>query len=218
VTIAAAPDIGTTLGTWALRLPQLLWDRWAAPTAVPQTETITPAVVETLSEWGALPKVDVPPEPRVVDPPTDPVDAVAYLVRVLQIPQEEVLEAVKVAPRTFFGWKTHGRTARPASLGCLWPMVQVMVSLDGSRRDLAAWFHSSPTARDRFAAGDPNGLASADAEDSFRSRQAVMPVSLVDEWAPQTAVRRAPRPRLVSDEGPEALLGPSSARPDSSDV
>ena len=138
---------------------------------------------------------------RVVDPPADAVEAVAYLSRVLNISQDRVLDAVGVRPRTFFGWKTENRRPRTNSMGAIWAMVQVLSSIDAVRGDLAAWFHSSTAVSERFDAGDANGIALLDAERSFSSGRTVMPVTVVDEvHPPDTSTRPVPR-RLVSTSG-----------------
>ena len=140
---------------------------------------------------------------RIVEPPADAVEAVAYLARLLNISQDRVLAAVGIAPRTYFGWKTENRRPRTNSMGAIWSMVQVLSSIDAVRGDLAAWFHSSAAVSERFDAGDANGIALLDAERSFSSGRTVTPVPVADvpmadveEPAPGRA-RRAGR-RLVS--------------------
>ena len=135
---------------------------------------------------------------RVVDPPADAVEAVAYLSRVLNISQDRVLDAVGVRPRTFFGWKTENRRPRTNSMGAIWAMVQVLSSIDAVRGDLAAWFHSSTAVSERFDAGDANGIALLDAERSFSSGRTVMPVTVVDEVHPPDTSTRPVSRRLVS--------------------
>src|SRR5690242_12390574 len=41
--------------------------------------------------------------------PSDPVEAVRYIGSVLQLPQVQVLDAVGIKERTFFGWQTQLR-------------------------------------------------------------------------------------------------------------
>ena len=204
---------GTNFGTpqsqpWPL---DELWGRGTAPTAVPERRGIDPEVVEVLFEWGALD--DKPVEVRIIEPPQDPVEAVTYLVRVLQLTQDQILDSVGIAPRTFFGWKTKGRRPRTESLGKIWPMVQAVSSMDAARVDLAAWFHSSPEAQEHFARGDANGLALLDAERSFRSGRILMPAPKPHVWEPQAEQARAPRRALVSESRPDVALRSRPAAP-----
>ena len=179
------------------------WGRGTAPTAVPDPRAIDPEVVDVLFEWGALTNEE--PEVRIVEPPADAVEAVAYLERVLNISQDRVLDAVGIAPRTFFGWKTEGRRARTSSVGVIWSMVQVLSGIDAVRGDLVAWFHSSPEVRARFDAGDANGIALLDAERSFRSGRTIMPVPVTDATEVSAGSIRPTRRTLVSTSSPNPV-------------
>ena len=197
---------GTNLGTteappWPL---DELWGRGTAPTAIPERRTIAPEVVDALFEWGALD--DVPVEVRIIEAPTDPVEAVDYLTRALQLSQDEVLEAVGIAKRTFFGWKTKGRRPRTESLGRIWDMAQVVSGMDAGRADLLGWFKSTPSAQECFANGDANGLALLDAERSFRSDRTVKPTYRPHVWEPEVEEVRGPRRALVSESRPDVVL------------
>lgn len=119
------------------------WDFYASAAdtlSVSEIATITP-LAETTSPY-----------------PTDPVEAIRYIGSVLQISQDQVLDAVGIKERTYFGWKTQLRRPRPSSLGHLWSVVEALQYLRQSHPNLAAWFHASPQAQEFFAVGNIDGL------------------------------------------------------------
>ncbi len=115
--------------------------------------------------------------------PTDPVNAVEHIARLLALPHERVIAAMRVAPRTYYGWKTEGRHARPQSLGQLWPMTQAIHYMARAHPNLAAWFNTSREAQALFDAGDVDRL-----------------VQLELDWA----IRTYPRRKAISAEFEDA--------------
>lgn len=155
-------------------------------------------ISEVLDEWG--PATEKPFD-EVSEFPTDAVTAVGMISSRLNIAQDEVLRAVGVAERTFFGWRS-GHRPRSTSQGRLWPMVQVVGRLSNTHPNLAAWFHSNEAARAAFAAGDVNALVLAELNWAVRSMPTIaqyMPEDgdLIFESQPQ-------RPSLVSEDLEEA--------------
>jgi uncharacterized protein (DUF2384 family) len=101
--------------------------------------------------------------------PNEPVDAVDHVARLLRLPHERVIAAVQIAPRTYYGWKTEGRRARPQSLGRLWPMTEAIHFMARAHSNLAAWFSSSAEAQTLFDAGDVDGLVQLELDWALRT-------------------------------------------------
>ncbi len=116
--------------------------------------------------------------------PNEPVDAVDHIARLLRLPHERVIAAVQIAPRTYYGWKTEGRRARPQSLGRLWPMTEAIHFMARAHPNLAAWFNVNTQAQILFDAGDVDGL-----------------VQLELDWALRTYPRRTPVAPEFGDTG-----------------
>lgn len=130
------------------------WDKFAAPVIDPAAQQVT--------EQAAAGVVDAP----VVRPyPQSTVEAVEYLVDLLQISHDAVLRGTRVSERTFYGWKKNP-TAKPrqASLGRLWPTVEALSYLAGAHPNLAAWFHATPQAQEAFQSSDLDRLLQLEIE------------------------------------------------------
>jgi hypothetical protein len=127
--------------------------------------------------------------------PNEPVDAVDYIAQLLGLPHERVIAAVQIAPRTYYGWKTEGRRARPQSLGRLWPMTEAIHFMARAHSNLAAWLNGSDEARALFDTGDVDGL-----------------VQLELDWALRTYPRRTPvAPEYGGDGVPAEDAGGQAA-------
>ena len=123
---------------------------------------ITDRIREVLAESDYMDLEELLEIRPVGRPPLYPVDEVAgvkFLRDALRVTQDQVLAAVGVAERTFFGWKQHGRRPRMSSTGSLWPAVEVVFYLAEAHPNLAGWFQDSGDAQALFASGDFKGLA-----------------------------------------------------------
>jgi len=116
--------------------------------------------------------------------PNEPVDAVNHIAWLLGLPHERVIAASQIAPRTYYGWKTGGRRARPQSLGRLWPLTEAIHFMARAHPNLAAWFDSNVEAQTLFDAGDVDGL-----------------IQLELDWALRTYPRRTPVAPDFGDSG-----------------
>jgi len=115
------------------------------------------AVVEVVIDPGALGNLTFP---------QNAVEAVEYLKNSVQLPRDQVLDAVGIAKRTFFGWgKAKTRLPRKKSLGELWPMVNTISGIRRVNPSFHTWFQNSTEAQRLFAAGDSDGLAMLDLRD-----------------------------------------------------
>lgn len=103
--------------------------------------------------------MEVRPSDRPATYPADEVAAIEFVRDSLRVTQDQVLAAVGVAGRTFFGWKQLGRRPRVSSTGSLWSAVEVVFYLADAHPNLAGWFHDSPEAQQAFAAGEFDTLA-----------------------------------------------------------
>ena len=101
--------------------------------------------------------------------PIDEVAAVEFIRDALRVTQDQVLAAVGVAERTYFGWKQHGRRARMSSTGGLWPAVEVLFYLADAHPNLAGWFQDTAEAQALFTAGDFKGLADLELDWALRT-------------------------------------------------
>lgn len=134
----------------------------------PITEQIRDVLVET--EQLRLDELFVShPGGRASAYPVDEVAAVEYIRQLLRVTQDEVLAAVDVAERTFFGWKQLGRRPRKSSTGKLWTAVEVLFYLQEAHPNVAGWFNDAPEAREAFEAGDFAGLAALELEWAART-------------------------------------------------
>jgi hypothetical protein len=135
----------------------------------PVTERIREVLVESdgldLEELVA----EVHPCGRPETYPANEVAAVEFIRDLLRITQEEVLSAVGVADRTFFGWKQHGRRPRRTSTGNLWPAVEVLFYLQDAHPNLGGWFHDDSAARSMFAEGRFSDLANRELDWAMRT-------------------------------------------------
>ncbi len=179
-------------------------------------------IAGVLGEWVGI-DADEPDDIAAAEAeyPQSPVEAVRFLTQVLQISQDRVLNAVNVAERSFFQWAAGTVTSpRAASLGRLWPMVEAIAPLRAAHPSLAAWFHSTPSAQEAFAAGHINDLLRIEFDwAAANTRRLVMrPVGSFGDPAdneadtndvepddvrvPKPSIRRRPRSR-VRRERPE---------------
>lgn len=100
--------------------------------------------------------------------PQSPVDAVKFLSDVLGRPKEQVLAAVGISHRTFFGWSSKSdRLPRKNSLGRLWPMVHAISGMREANSGFTAWFQSSGRAQELFDTGNYSALVALDFETRF---------------------------------------------------
>lgn len=215
----AMPD--RTTDPWGIR------DQMFVPAfsrAAPSTmnfHIVDQRIADVLGEWVGV-DADEPDDIAAAeaDYPQSPVEAVRFLTQALQISQDQVLNAVNVAERSFFQWAAGTVTSpRPASLGRLWPMVEAVAPLRAAHPSLAAWFHSTPSAQEAFAAGRINDLLRIEFDWATANtrRPATRPVGSfgdpadnadADEVEPddvpvaKPSVRRRPRSR-VKRERPE---------------
>ncbi|MBI1376792.1 MAG: hypothetical protein GC157_04815 [Frankiales bacterium] len=176
------------------------------------TDIITREIAEVIAAWdaGTLNAVEVAPEF-----PQDPVEAVAFIKELLGVSQDDVLNAVGVKERTFFGWKQEGRRPRTDSLGALWPMVQVVGRLNDIHPSLTAWFHTSDTAQIAFRAGDVNGLVMAELDFNrrmFPSAPMFVPADDTHTDDEHTETPTRTRVGFTSEDVDEVLL-PASRPP-----
>jgi hypothetical protein len=114
-------------------------------------------IAEVLEAWDAE-DAQIADGLQTLPYPSDPVSAIDFLRGALQVSQDDVLAALDIRERTFFGWKTKGHRPRPESLGRLWPMTQAVYYLSQSHPNLAAWFHTDDRAKISFENGDVDGL------------------------------------------------------------
>lgn len=107
-----------------------------------------------LSEYTSHPH-QLPPTP----PDGDAVAAVAYIARVLDVPERDVIDGAGLAERTFYDWKSRGRKPRLSSLGQLWKIVQITEDLVAELPDPARWIKAEPHRRELLRSGNIDGLA-----------------------------------------------------------
>lgn len=143
------------------------------------SEIIDSWLVDLVHSWDGVKEVSTKEAAKtdVLDYPQTVVKAVAYIKEALGISQNDVLKAVGIPPRTFFGWKKLLRNPRQSSLGVLWPMVQVISGLLQVHPNLAAWYNSTDEAQARFFAGDTNGLVLLELDHRLTTRETLQPFS-----------------------------------------
>ena len=91
--------------------------------------------------------------------PVTPVEAVEYLVGLLQISRDAVLRGTQVSESSFYRWKRSPQAEpRPESLGRLWPTVRGLSQVESVHPNLVSWYHSTPEAQEAFEAGRLNRL------------------------------------------------------------
>lgn len=174
---------------WTSRL-----GRRASRTALDRT-TVTASVAEVLVAWdGGLPSL----APERIFPNTA-TDAVSFIATTLGIPQGDVLSAVGIPNRTYFGWKT-GHQPRSRNLQKLWQMAEVVYYMSSAHPNLAAWFCSDETARELFASGDANGLALSEYSWAVKAYHAAPRLfAESDDVSIPTSAETRPRQRRTSD-------------------
>lgn len=137
------------------------------------SDPVSENVGRVLAGWNDRP-ITIAKEPAFPRQPAQAVDHIAFL---LGIPNERVLAAVGVKPRTYFGWKTGKRRARPQSLGSLWPMTEAIHYMSHAHPNLAAWFGSEPEAQALFDAGKVDQLIQLELNWSRRSYATSKPIN-----------------------------------------
>lgn len=188
VDLPAFGGLGDVLN-WANRL-----DRRASRTALDRT-TVTANVAEVLVAWDGELALRAP----VRCFPNTATDAVGFIATTLGIPQGDVLSAVGIPSRTYFGWKT-GHQPRSRNLRKLWQMTEVIYYMVGAHPNLAAWFSSDKSAQKLFATGDANGLALLEFSWAINTYHAP-PRSFAesDNYSIPTFGEDRPRRRRISD-------------------
>lgn len=146
--------------------------------------------------------LDARPADRPATYPADEVAAVEFLRNSLRVTQDQVLAAVGVAQRTFFGWKQHGRRPRMSSTGSLWSAVEVVFYLSDAHPNLAGWFQNSPEAQQAFAGGNFDTLARLELDWAARTYGPT-----VRRWAPDV-VEQIPPDAVVAERGTARRLTP----------
>lgn len=166
---------------------------------------ITDRIRDVLAEFDEMDLeqlLDVRPTGRPATYPADEVAAVDFLRDSLRVTQEQVLAAVGVAGRTFFGWKQLGRRPRMSSTGSLWSAVEVVFYLADTHPNLAGWFQDSPDAQQAFAAGEFGTLAHLELDWAARTYGPT-----ARRWAPDV-VDRVPDETAAEERGTARRLAP----------
>ena len=154
------PALSPTADSFAnLRTPawdnQIVQKSWTIVT----TLGISDEVSETLDSWGST--LVAHQQTEVAFPKTE-VEAINYMMTVLDLPLNVVLKAVDVPKRTFHGWKSKGHRPRQGAKDRIWAMAVAVSGLVDGDKDVAAWFHANPAVMKAFKSGDTRKLALAD--------------------------------------------------------
>jgi hypothetical protein len=81
------------------------------------------------------------------------VAAIVAIARALDVTESDVIEGAGIAERTFFEWKTGGRTPRRGSQGRLWELAHTVDELRRQLPDPAGWVRADPARRALLKAG-----------------------------------------------------------------
>lgn len=138
---------------------------------------VDPVILDVVFEWDGIEHsiIDLLTERPILKYPRNAVQAVAYIKSALGVSQSDVLKAVGIPPRTFFGWKKLLSNPRQSSLGSLWPMVKTISGLVQVQPNLKAWFNTTDGARDKFLAGDLDGLVLRELDYRLATREIIQP-------------------------------------------
>lgn len=145
--------------------------------------TLPPAIARAIGAWGVADLLSTPAQE--IPMPTTAVEAVDYIVRVLQVRRDRVFTAAGVAERTFYGWQNDGRSPREANVRALWSWVEILSQLQASRPSVVGWFHSDAVAQAAFDAGDVEAFLTAEMHSALHDRSP-KPKIAADLYADET--------------------------------
>lgn len=164
----------TAAGSFPLTGSRLPWNQqivarsWTRLTTVGIPDEVSAA----LDSWGST---IVVPQVAVLAFPSNEVEAVEYMAKILDLPQVSVLRALRIPKRTFHGWKGNGHQPREAVKDRIWTMTHAVAGLASLHADVATWFHATPTVAKAFRSGDSSKLTLADLEWSTENLKVLLP-------------------------------------------